>query len=390
MNPLERKLTALYERDEAVNIMIIGLGSVGNYLLSSLCGMGLPSVRIVVTGHNREKLEENVNIARIAASIRGELHSKIVVDAGCDLERPEEIKACIARHRPDIIVNTSRVYAGLKYGTISWKNLRAYGIWTPLSIRYIRNIAWAAADAAPEAILINTSYSDVVIPWLKSAGQPYPDFGSGNLNHLIPRLRFAAAQLAGILDFWNIEVSLATGHFHDVVISKEGHNEGVPQLIHLSYHGETLSFPEESLLALCKLPMPSDSRRNQMNAASNYEIINGILSAVWKRRRVRLHCPGVFGELGGYPVILDGTGDEPKAYLDETHFTLSEMRERNRRSLYLDGVERVEAGALYYTDALIQRVKERFQEELPKVVPFEEIDAIAEWLVERIIRASLA
>ena len=109
----------------------------------------------------------------------------------CDLDNIESIKRCLQENHPDIIVNTSRVYAGLKYGSISWKNFRAYGIWTPLSIKYIKNIMEAVETEAESAIVINTSYSDAVIPWLKSAGKAYPDFGSGNLNHLIPRIRFA-------------------------------------------------------------------------------------------------------------------------------------------------------------------------------------------------------
>ena len=82
-----------------------------------------------------------------------------------------------------------------------------------------------------KAIVINTSYSDAVIPWLKSAGKAYPDFGSGNINHLLPRIKFALAEENNIEDWWNIDITYAVAHFHDVVISKEGKTEGVDQLI---------------------------------------------------------------------------------------------------------------------------------------------------------------
>lgn len=52
--------------------------------------------------------------------------------------------------------------------------------------------AYGKADS--HAISINTSYSDAVIPWLKSAELPYFDFGSGNLNHLIPRMKFYVSE----------------------------------------------------------------------------------------------------------------------------------------------------------------------------------------------------
>lgn len=64
-----------------------------------------------------------------------------------------------------------------------------------------------------EAISINTSYSDAVIPWLKSAGKAYFDFGSGNLNHLVPRIKFYIAEKYGIKNFNDIDVTIAVSHF---------------------------------------------------------------------------------------------------------------------------------------------------------------------------------
>lgn len=65
-----------------------------------------------------------------------------------------------------------------------------------------------------QAIVINTYNSNVVNPLLKTAGIAYPDFGSGNLNHLIPRIKFAAADKYQISNFNDIDVTLATSHFH--------------------------------------------------------------------------------------------------------------------------------------------------------------------------------
>ena len=66
-----------------------------------------------------------------------------------------------------------------------------------------------------------------------------------------------------------------------------------------------------------------------MNASSNFEIIQAILGAVRTGKKTKLHCPGVFGEIGGYPVIIDGSGESPRAYIDETVFSLEEMRKKN-------------------------------------------------------------
>ena len=239
---LEEKLKLIRKHDQEgrIKVMIIGLGSVGNYLLSYLLSTADEHLEIIVAGRNADKLQCDVNIARVAALIRRQNKTNVIVDGTCNLDDVDSIAALISKYQPDFIVNSSRVYPGLKYGSISWKNIRAYGIWTPLAIKYIRNIMLAYTKAEGKGIVINTSYSDGTIPWLKSSGVAYPDFGSGNLNHLLPRLKFAIANELGISDFWNIDVDIATAHFHDVVISKEGQNEGLEQLLKASYKGEEI------------------------------------------------------------------------------------------------------------------------------------------------------
>lgn len=74
-------------------------------------------------------MQQDVNIVQCCGAIRGKLRTKIKIVENCDLDNIESIKKCLRENQPDIIVNTSRVYAGLKYGSISWKNFRAYGIW---------------------------------------------------------------------------------------------------------------------------------------------------------------------------------------------------------------------------------------------------------------------
>ena len=344
------KLIKQHDNEGKIRIMIIGLGSVGNYLLEYLLSTADEKLEIIVAGRNADKLQCDVNIARVAALIRRQNRSNVIVDGTCDLENVDSIAAVIAKYQPDFIVNTSRVYSGLKYGTISWKNVRAYGIWTPLSIKYIRNIMLAYEKADGKGVVINTSYSDGTIPWLKSAGKAYPDFGSGNLNHLRPRLMFAIAADKGISDFWNIGIDIATAHFHDVVISKEGQNEGVTQLISATYKGEKLDIDQDDILRKCVISMPTDSKRNMMNASSNFDIISCILKAIRENTVTKFYSPGVFGNIGGFPVVVDG---------------------------------------LIYTDALIAKAQKAFGVTLPKTVHFDEIDQTAAFIIDNIINPAL-
>ena len=387
MKTLNEKLNLLKKKlngGEKITIAIFGFGSVGCYLLDYLVSLADPQLRLIVVGRNAEKMQQDVNIIRTAATIRRQMRSEIVVEGGCDFKDVGSIEATLRKIQPDFIVNSSRLYAGLKYGTISWTNLRAYGIWSPMSVLLGKNIMEAYGKADCNAISINTSYSDAVIPWLKSAGMPYFDFGSGNLNHLIPRMKFFIAEKYGINNLNDIDITLVASHFHDVVISKEGHTEGVKLLLSIKYQGEELDINHDEVFKACGIPMPTDQKRNMMNASSNFDLIYSILFAIREKKAIKIHTPGVDGHIGGYPFIIDGTGDEIKGYFAPV-FSLEAMEEVNRKSIYCDGIERVEDGCLFYTNDLISKVKTKFGVDVPIKVDLREANDVANLLINRII-----
>lgn len=391
MLTINEKLNRLREEvtKRKARIMIIGLGSVGEYLLDFLMSAKDEGLEICVVGRDKEKMQSDVNIIRVASLIRGQNRSRVSIIGDVDLNDIPSVADAIKAYEPDIIVNSSRAYSGLKYGSISWKNIRAYGIWSPLAIKYVRNIMEAYELADSKAIVINTSYSDAVIPWLKSAGKAYPDFGSGNINHLIPRFKFAIAEKRNISDYWNIDITFAVSHFHDVVISKEGHTENIDMLMDVRYKGEKLNINVDEIIRNCSIIMPVDAKRNMMNASSNFEIIEAILSAVREGSKIKLHCPGVFGEIGGYPVIIDGSSRQVETYICEDYFSMDSMRKKNRESIYLDGIENISEGVLTYTDELLSKTKKIFGVDLVKNVVFEEIDEVAEFIIKEIIEKNI-
>lgn len=392
MTTLNEKLQSLQHKildtHDKIRIMIIGLGSVGEYLLDYLISQADPRMEIIVVGRNRDKMESDVNIVRTAATIRRQMRCSIHIEAGCDLNSVDSIAEVLRKWQPDFIVNSSRVYSGLKYGSISWSHLRAYGIWTPLSVKFAANIMEAYAKAGCKAIAINTSYSDAVIPWLKASGRAWFDFGSGNLNHLIPRMKFYVAEKFGIDNLNDIDITLAVSHFHDVVISKEGHAEGQDILIDVKYQGKPLDVDVKELLAACRIAMPVDQKRNMMNASSNFDIINSILEAVRDHKVVKIHTPGVNGEIGGYPFIIDGR-DKAEGHIDESVFTLDAMRQANRLSIYLDGIENVDDRGLTYTDELLAKVKNEFGVNLPKTFTLDQSHLVADQLINDIIKPNI-
>lgn len=391
MKTINEKLNLLRKKidnKETISIAILGLGSVGCYLLDYLVSLADPQLRLIVVGRNVEKMRQDVNIIRTAATIRRQLHSEIIIEGSCDFKDVASIEKVLRKIQPDFIVNSSRLFAGLKYGTISWSNLRAYGIWTPMSVLLGKNIMEAYEKADCHAISINTSYSDAVIPWLKSAGMAYFDFGSGNLNHLIPRMKFYVAEKRGITNLNDIDITLVASHFHDVVISKEGHTEGIKLLLSIKYQGKELDIDHDEVYKACSIPMPTDQKRNMMNASSNFDIINSILTAVREKKAVKIHTPGVDGNIGGYPFIIDGTASVVKAYMAPA-YSLEEMKQVNRNSIYRDGIENVSQGNLIYTDELIKKVKDRFNVDIPKIVSLTEAEKVADLLIKGIINPNV-
>lgn len=391
MKTLNEKLNLLkkkIESNETITIAIFGLGSVGCYLLDYLVSLADPQLRIVVVGRNAEKMQQDVNIIRTAATIRRQMRSEIVVEGDCDFKDVASIEKALRKIQPDFIVNSSRLYAGLKYGTISWSNLRAYGIWSPMSVLLGKNIMEAYGKAKCNAISINTSYSDAVIPWLKSAGMPYFDFGSGNLNHLIPRMKFFVAEKFGIENLNDIDITLVASHFHDVVISKEGHTEGVKLLLSIKYQGKELEIDLEEVYKACGISMPTDQKRNMMNASSNYDIIYSILTAIRDKKAIKIHTPGVDGYIGGYPFIIDGTREEVKGYMAH-NYSLEEMEQVNHNSIYYDGIENVEDGFLIYTDELLAKIEKRYSVVIPKMVALSDAEKVATILIDNIIKPNI-
>ena len=149
MKTLDEKLNILKQNiaKKKVRIMIMGLGSVGNYLMDYLMSTADDGIEIFVVGRNYEKMLSDVNIVKVASLIRNQNRTSIHIISGIDFNNVPAIAKCLKDNKPDIIVNSSRAYSGLKYGSISWKNVRAYGIWAPLAIKYIKNIMAAYEDA---------------------------------------------------------------------------------------------------------------------------------------------------------------------------------------------------------------------------------------------------
>lgn len=68
MKTLNEKLKALKSRAKhsKIKIMIIGLGSVGTYLLDYLVSMNDEDIELYVVGRNKDKMTSDVNIVKVS------------------------------------------------------------------------------------------------------------------------------------------------------------------------------------------------------------------------------------------------------------------------------------------------------------------------------------
>ena len=105
MKPIQERLKIVEKHVESnrVTVMIIGLGSVGTYLLDYLASMGDSAINIVVVGRNLEKMEQNINIVGVAALIRNRNRSHITIEAGVDLNDIKAIEEALKKHNPDYV-----------------------------------------------------------------------------------------------------------------------------------------------------------------------------------------------------------------------------------------------------------------------------------------------
>ena len=130
--------------------------------------------------------------------------------------------------------------------------------------------------------------------------------------------------------------------------------------------------------------MPTDQKRNMMNASSNFDIIYSNLSAIREKKAIKIHTAGVDGHIGGYLSIIEGTDEEVKGYI-VPNYSLEEMEQVYRNSIYCDGIENVGDGCLIYTDELILMIKNRLGVDIPERVSLREVENTAFLLIDKII-----
>ncbi|MCC8024804.1 MAG: hypothetical protein LIP16_05835 [Clostridium sp.] len=357
----------------ADKVMIIGYGSTGKYVLDMLTR--LPELRdcryTIVSRTAKEEAEKRINLTLVSAGIFG-LYPKVTYIA-CDINDTEGLSRILAFEEPDVIAYTGRYMKGFKYGEFSYPNHMGYGVWTPMAAVLAWKVMKAVSRSQVNARVINTSYGDAVSPLLAARGlAPYTS--AGNLNHLIPRIARAYEALSGE-PAGSADVTFAGSHYANTYISKEGTAKGSPYLLNIR---GSKDISDEAVFKKCAIPTASGQDRNIMIASDVVMLVRLLLDKSGAEHKI--HAPGPFGYIGGYPLLFKN--GEMK--VDETCFTLDEMRAVNESSLRCDGIDKLDENGIHFTKEAVDKMKAVFGIDYPKTVALEDCERFAAQIAETI------
>ena len=356
-------------------IMIVGYGSTGKYVLDMVTKMEAfkNCCFIVVSRTPKTEAVKRINITRISSGIF-EYYPYVEYLEG-DVNDIEGMSNLLAKESPGIIAYTGRYMKGFKYGEFSYPNGIGYGVWTPMAVVLVEKLMRAVKLSGINSRVINTSFGDAVSPALASIGlAPYTS--AGNLNHLVPRMKMAYADMTGE-NTKDISVTFVGAHYVNTYISKEGDPKGSPYLLKISGKKDIL-VPDEEIFKRCVLPTISGPERNWMIASDVVVLMQLMLDR--SGAKLRTHAPGPFGMVGGYPLVFCNGNMS----LDETVFSADEMERANRGSLACDGVENIDSGGITFTDEVIARMKSVFGLDYPKTLTIEDCETFAAKIAQKL------
>ena len=358
-----------------IDILIFGLGRVGSFLLEYLLDLSEKRIHIIVVGRDLNKISRDVNIIKAGAYLRGLLQSKVTIDT-CDFTNVSLISDVIGKHKPDIIINVSR----LVVENFTW-GYAEQGLWVPLKTNFSKQIMCGVQTVGYDPTVIDVQFPDVTNAWLKSANVKYPEFGAGNFNHLIPKMMLGLIRFYPLLDPALFDITLSTSHYHSSALTHNHDMKNIEPLLNISYLGNDFVYDRTELLKACSIQMrPSDKMRT-LAASSIHEIIRKLLLCFTTGCKVKLHVPGFDGEMGGYPITITSC-DGLKINWVEDYFSLQEMRQHNSASVKCEGVEKIENGVLHFTDELLTLAYSRFKTRFPDKIVFSEIDQYCDYIID--------
>ncbi len=329
-------------------IMIIGLGDLGGYVLEFLART--PNIAKIVTADiNEEWGVRKTNSAMIGASQFG-LYPEIEF-IPLDAFNVDKTAEVLKRVQPTIIYNSMTLQSWWVITQLPQDAYKAidrarYAPWYPMHFVPTHKLMQAVKKSGIKTHVVNAAFPDLVNPALANLGMA-PTVGIGNIDNLVPSLRFTAAKLFNA-PLRSVSVYMVAPHFVSYYAGRYGKAGGAPYYLKIMVDDKDMTpklNKDEFLSNVVSLAKrPGSIQAHPVVASSVCKIIMGIL---YDTKELG-HAPGPNGLPGGYPIRMSGHGVEVFLPAD---LTLDKAIEINNRAQVFEGVESIERdGTVILTD----------------------------------------
>jgi len=364
-------------------LLLIGLGELGARLLDILARTPNLGWRIVVASRTPEQAQRRVNAALFAASYADQFPE--IEFRAVNLENRDATASLISAEAPAIVVNTASRSPWWARGLLP-SHIRdrlervgaGPGLWAAGHLGLFRHLLAAMREAACSAPIVNAAYPDVLHPALARVA-PGPLIGIGNIDLLIPPIRYIVAGIHG-LSPRNVTPFVIAHNFHSSRILSGHDLGGRNPLVKILVNGSDVT-PELDLLDLWRripvaTPIPLGAASSAFAVGSLARTVFGVLADA----RIMSHSPGPEGLPGGYPVEISRAGARVAV---PAEIPLQQAIEVNLAGQRGEGIEEIaEDGSLTLTDIAAEVLHDIFDMQARVITP-PEAEAFAGELASR-------
>lgn len=341
-------------------VMILGIGDIGKQILNFLV-RDPKCPEILVGDFNADFGQKRVNAAVSNATVMGmfpSVHFETV-----DLTDVDKTAELIARFQPNVVINctvmqTWHVIRMLPEDVYKKLSKATLGAWTPGQVALAYKLMLAIKKSGVKTRVVNTAFSCETNPMLASVDLPV-DIGIGNVELLQPGCRSIAAKQLGE-PISAVQVYLVAHHLWWVYRREAGYQEG-PFWMKIMLRDKDVTDQFDTKKLLCE----SDELYNPgtdftvISAASTIKNMYALMDPIG----IYTHSPAPEGLPGGYPVFISDKG--ARVALPEG-ITLKEAIEINEKSMYFDGIAKIEkGGTVHYSDFTAAILKEMLGFDMP-------------------------
>jgi len=280
------------QASKRTDILVVGTGSLARAFCYALALAPIEGIRVVVLGRERRSAEEVTAVANArAAESSGDFSFR---GNSIDWSEPTDLAEKIAGRHPRVVFHTATLQSpwALSEPT-SWRDLvyaAGFGVTLPLQAALASRVGGLLRDSGHDTVLVNACYPDAVNALLDRLGLPIL-CGIGNVGILSAFL--LAHRLSGK---GSSELRVVAHHVHISGFPLLAGSEPTRPRAWLGE--EPIHDLSEAVAAIRAVP---GAEINHVVGAHAVSVISALLTG----RTRRLHVPGPFGLLGGYPVWVE-------------------------------------------------------------------------------------